>query len=91
MQIIDDPTQKELLILSQFKYSKNKAYLHSDERLMPKRKTAWSSWNFLSNNTVEKSFSLTYWMNLLQNLPNRKNFFVSITIIIFHYSNSVNL
>ena len=45
---------------------------------MPKRKTAWSSWNFLSNNTVEKSFSLTYWMNLLQNLPNRKNFFESI-------------
>ena len=31
-----------------------------------------------SNNTVEKSFSLSYWMNLLQNLPNRKNFFVSI-------------
>ena len=44
---------------------------------MPKLKSIWSSWNFLGNNN-DNSFSLTYWMNLLQNLKGKKNFFVSI-------------
>ena len=45
---------------------------------MPRRKAVWSSWNFISNNYDEHSFSLTYWMNLLQNLKSKNNYFVSI-------------
>ena len=45
---------------------------------MPKRKATWSSWNFQGKNNDDQSFSLTYWMNLLQNLPPKKNFFLSI-------------
>ena len=44
---------------------------------MPKKKIAWSSWNFLQNTNM-KSFSLTYWMNNLQKINSEKNFFVSI-------------
>ena len=73
----ENPTKTEVDILSKFKYSKNLAYLHSDDSFMPKNKIAWSSWNFLQNTNME-SFSLTYWMNNLQKINSEKNFFVSI-------------
>ena len=44
---------------------------------MPDSKLAWSSWNFL-NKSIGKKFTLTYWMNLLQNLPTNKNYFVTV-------------
>ncbi|MDC0057377.1 NAD(P)-binding protein [Alphaproteobacteria bacterium] len=78
LNILNEPSQNEIQILSKFKYSKNYAYLHSDNAFMPRRKTAWSSWNFQGKNNDDQSFSLTYWMNLLQNLQSQKNFFLSI-------------
>ena len=78
LKILDAPSQKEFEILSKFRYSKNYAYLHSDNMYMPQRKATWSSWNFQGQNNNDQSFSLTYWMNLLQNLPSKKNFFLSI-------------
>ena len=78
LRILDQPTKNEIQILSKFKYSKNYAYLHSDNTFMPNRKSVWSSWNFLSKKDKDSSFSLTYWMNLLQNLQSKKNYFVSI-------------
>ena len=55
----------------------NSAYLHSDQSLMPKSKKTWSSWNFI-NKSNNKKFTLTYWMNLLQKLPTKKNYFVTV-------------
>jgi len=78
LKILDKPTNEESNILSKFKYSKNHAYLHSDTNFMPRSKFIWSSWNFLNNNKNNISFSLTYWMNLLQNIKSQKNYFVSI-------------
>ncbi len=43
---------------------------------MPRNKYNWSSWNFIQNHN--NTISLTYWMNLLQNLKTKKNYFVSI-------------
>ena len=64
-------------ILRKFKYQKNIVYLHSDNSLMPKNKKTWSSWNYISSKSEEKS-SLTYWMNLLQKINNSLNVFVSL-------------
>ena len=52
--------------------------MHSDTKLMPKRKSVWSSWNFITDNAYANSFSLTYWMNLLQNIQSKNNYFVTI-------------
>jgi hypothetical protein len=78
LNILDEPSKDEIQILSKFEYSKNYAYLHSDKTFMPKCKATWSSWNFQGKNNDDQSFSLTYWMNLLQNLQSQKNFFLSI-------------
>jgi predicted NAD/FAD-binding protein len=45
---------------------------------MPKKKLAWSSWNFLQNELINHNFSLTYWMNRLQKIDDPQNYFVSI-------------
>ena len=44
---------------------------------MPERKLSWSSWNFIKRGETD-NFSLTYWMNKLQNLQSKKNYFVTI-------------
>ncbi len=45
---------------------------------MPKNKNVWSSWNFIANESNQNTFSLTYWMNRLQNIDSTNNYFVSI-------------
>jgi uncharacterized protein len=73
--MLKKPTELQKNILSKFKYVKNKATLHSDQAMMPPLKRVWSSWNFKK----EKDQTATvYWMNRLQPLATKQNFFVSI-------------
>ena len=78
LKILENPSKKEIDILSKFKYSNNLAYLHSDESFMPNLKKVWSSWNFKGETAEDKKFTLTYWMNSLQKIPKNNNFFVTI-------------
>ena len=81
LRLIDDPTENEKSILSNFKYKKNLAYLHNDERLMPDRKNAWSSWNSILDKRDIKKNCITYWLNRLQNLKTQENFFLTLNPI----------
>jgi predicted NAD/FAD-binding protein len=76
IKLIKDLNKKSYEIINKFKYQRNIVYLHSDKSLMPKNKKIWSSWNYLSNNNNQSS--VTYWMNILQNLPIKKEVFVSL-------------
>ena len=78
LSIIDEPTKDEQEILSTFKYRENIAVIHTDESIMPNNKDIWSSWNSsVDKNNVEKN-SITYWLNLLQNLDFNKNIFLTL-------------
>ena len=77
IKLIKNLDKQSTDILRKFKYQKNIVYLHSDNSLMPKNKKTWSSWNYISSKSEEKS-SLTYWMNLLQKINNSLNVFVSL-------------
>jgi len=77
LEIKNDFDKKIIDILKLFKTSKNKAYLHSDDSLMPKNKKVWSSWNVFSDKEMNK-VSLTYWMNKLQNINNNYPIFVTL-------------
>ena len=76
LALLEQPSKQEKQLLSAFRYIDNKAYLHSDENLMPKRRKTWSSWNFLGsgNNRV----IVSYWMNLLQSINKSTNFIVTL-------------
>ena len=78
LSIIENPSEDEKKILSNFSYKENIAYIHTDEKTMPKNKKAWSSWNSsIKKNEIEKN-SITYWINLLQNLRCEENIFLSL-------------
>lgn len=90
--------QKEQL--QHIKYQPNVAYLHTDTKLMPKTRSTWSSWNYLSDVlNPQPSVSVTYWSNLLQPLPVEKPIFVTLNPIVvpdakqvfreIHYSHPV--
>ena len=78
LSLIKNPTDQEIKTLSNFDYKKNLAVLHCDESVMPKNKKVWSSWNtYVDPKNLNKS-SLTYWLNLLQNINCEKNIFLTI-------------
>jgi len=78
LSIIENPSEDEKKILSNFSYKENFAYIHTDEKVMPKNRKAWCSWNSLmSKDDVEKN-SITYWLNLLQNLKCEENIFLTL-------------
>ena len=78
LSMIENPSEDEKKILSNFSYKENIAYVHTDEKTMPKNKKAWSSWNSsIKKNEIEKN-SITYWLNLLQNLKCEENIFLTL-------------
>ena len=73
-------TTQERRIIGAFTYSRNRAIVHSDERLMPRNRANWSSWNAIGSVDRQEGtpVAVTYWMNRLQNLPDDRQVFVSL-------------
>ena len=78
LKLIEKPTEEERTILSNFKYKENIAYIHFDENIMPKNKKNWCSWNSSVDELNVNNNSVTYWLNLLQNLKEEKNIFLTL-------------
>lgn len=79
LALLEDPTSAETKHLAQFSYQSNRAWLHRDRRLMPRREALWSSWNYLkTGRNTEGDLCLTYWMNRLQNLKTKTDIFVTL-------------
>jgi predicted NAD/FAD-binding protein len=81
LALLSDADARERAILGAIRYAPNRAYLHRDCRLMPKRRDAWASWNFLRwqrDQPAANDIAVTYWMNRLQGLPEDKPLFVSL-------------
>jgi len=77
ISLINKPTQEETEILSNFSYKENVAFIHTDKRAMPKNKKAWCSWNSSVDKKDNKN-SITYWLNLLQNLKCNEDIFLTL-------------
>jgi uncharacterized protein len=78
LEILDDATPDELEILSAFKYKDNSAVLHNDNSILYPNKKMYAAWNYTSSNTQKDNVTLTYWINTLQNLKTKKDYFVSL-------------
>ena len=69
LALLADPSPAEAALLSTFRYSRNHAVLHDDPALMPRRRKAWSSWNYIGRAGGERGADdpcVSYWMNRLQ-------------------------
>jgi predicted NAD/FAD-binding protein len=81
LAMLADADPRERAILGAIGYAPNTVYLHRDVRLMPKRRRAWASWNFLCWRRKGKAcndVAVTYWMNPLQGINDDKPLFVSL-------------
>ena len=81
LSLLADPQGDEAALLSAFRYSTNRAVLHRDPSLMPKRRSVWASWNYLGRREradEAAELSVTYWMNRLQPLPTDRPLFLSL-------------
>ncbi len=78
LALLEQPTKDEVEILGSIIYQNNDAVLHFDDTILPKRKTAWSSWNYLLDQDQSKPVALTYNMNILQGIVSSKTFCVTL-------------
>lgn len=73
------PTPLQAKLLSAFRYHANETVLHTDKSVMPQRKLAWASWNYRMDPVADGDRPSThYYMNRLQGVSERVNYFVSL-------------
>lgn len=80
IEILEDMTPKEQEILSCFAYKQNDAILHNDTKALYPDRDIYAAWNY-KNNEDANSVTLSYWINRLQNLKTKKEYFVSLNEI----------
>lgn len=78
LKMLQDGDEIENNLLSQFPYGKNKAVLHTDESVLPKKRRAWASWNYQICEDSNERPVVTYCMNLLQNLNTQRTICVTL-------------
>lgn len=79
-RILSDANDTERQLLGSIKYRANRVVLHRDPSLMPKRKRAWSAWNYLRTSVAgaEPEVAVTYWMNRLQGIDEKMPLFITL-------------
>ena len=69
LAMLEDADDDEISVLSSVPFRKNTARLHSDSRALPSNRRCHAAWNFRSGDPSGTPPSITYGMNILQNLP----------------------
>lgn len=80
LRMLAAPTPLEQELLPCFQYQPNLATLHTDDRFMPRTQRCWASWNYRVKVEADGRInpSTHYWMNSLQGVSEKTNYFVSI-------------
>lgn len=80
LRLLEKPTGPEASLLGEFHYQMNRADLHTDSCVMPKSRRAWSSWNYRLESNGDGSLhpSTIYYMNSLQKVSQKRDYFISI-------------
>ncbi len=76
--LLADPSREEREILGAITYQANEAVLHTDARLMPRRRLAWAAWNYHLPIEQYERVTVTYNMNILQGIEAPVDFLVTL-------------
>ncbi len=77
LALLEDPSDAEQSVLGAMRYQDNDVVLHTDERLLPRNRKTWSSWNYLLTEQEQRAV-LTYNMNILQGIEAPETFCVTL-------------
>ncbi len=99
LALLEDPDTAEREVLGAFAFQDNEAVLHTDERVLPRRRLAWAAWNYHLLDQPARPAAVTYNMNILQGLDAPETFCVTLNhreaidpsrvIDTFHYRHPV--
>jgi len=79
LALLKDASREEKAALSPFRYQKNIAVLHRDQKVMPRRRRCWASWVYTSDGEADyPRITVSYWMNRLQGIDQNFPLFVSL-------------
>ncbi len=78
LTLLEQPTRAERDVLGAITYQHNDTVLHTDTRLLPKHRKAWSAWNVRVPASSSGHCTVTYCMNKLQSLDAEDTFCVSL-------------
>lgn len=78
LRMLSDATPAERDVLGAFEFQRNEVVLHTDARLMPRRRRAWASWNYHVTDPSSELPTVTYWMNNLQGLHSETPYLVTL-------------
>lgn len=78
LKLLQNASSEERKALEAFPYEKNQVLLHTDTTMMPKRQSAWASWNARTDAKKSQKSTVTYNMNILQGLEDDTQFCVSL-------------
>jgi len=78
LALLGDACEQENKVLGAIPYTENSVVLHTDVSLLPDRKAARASWNYLLNNNTDKAAVVTYQMNILQGIKSDTQFCVTL-------------
>ena len=78
LEMLGDATGAEREILGAMPYQRNRTVLHRDERLLPRRRAAWSAWNYRMAREIGEPIRVTYDMTILQGLATRRHLCVTL-------------
>jgi uncharacterized protein len=78
LALLEDGTERERDLLGSLPYQANEAVLHTDPRMLPRRRRAWASWNYHLLEHARPRATVTYHMNRLQSLRAEQEFCVTL-------------
>ncbi len=78
LALLEDASDREHEVLGSIPYQSNEAVLHTDVRMLPRRRRAWASWNYHLMDTPRAQTTVTYHMNRLQSLRAEREFCVTL-------------
>jgi uncharacterized protein len=78
LAMLADASAREHEILGAIPYEPNEAVLHTDRSLLPRRRAAWSSWNYHLLDEPTGPSTVTYHMNTLQRLSSKHELCVTL-------------
>jgi predicted NAD/FAD-binding protein len=80
LRLLADATAAERSVLGAIRYQQNEVVLHTDTRLLPKRRLAWAAWNYHLADHASERVAVTYHMNMLQRLTTRTPLLVTLNM-----------
>jgi predicted NAD/FAD-binding protein len=85
LNFLQDADDDERRILGAIRYAPNQAYLHTDTRLLPRRRNVWAAWNYVGppqgsdrDAITDREICLSYWMNRLQSISGDTQYIVTL-------------